>query len=81
MKLHGAVAASLIHSRGPASPETSIAYKSALEIAESLDDAEYRLRALVGLWAHHNASGWHRLALELAQRLFALRRAEAASRF
>ncbi len=72
MKLHGAVAASLIHSRGPASPETSIAYKSALEIAESLDDAEYRLRALVGLWAYHNASGWHRVALEVAQRLFAL---------
>ncbi len=72
MKLHGAVAASLIFSRGPASPETSVAYTRVLEIAESLDDAEYRLRALWGLWAHHTASGRHRAALELAQRSYAL---------
>jgi predicted ATPase len=72
MKLHAAVAASLIYSRGPASPETSMAYTRALEIAESLDDAEYRLRALWGLWAYHTASGRHRVALELAQRFYAL---------
>jgi predicted ATPase/DNA-binding winged helix-turn-helix (wHTH) protein len=72
MKLHAAVAASLIYSRVPASPETSMAYTKALEIAESLDDAEYRLRALWGLWAHHTASGRHRVALELAQRFYAL---------
>src|SRR4029077_4126201 len=40
MKLHAAMAASLIYSRCPASPETSMAYTRALEIAESLDDAE-----------------------------------------
>ena len=62
MKLHAAVAAS-------ASPETSMAYTRALEIAESLDDAEYRLRALWGLWAYHTTSGRH---LELAQRFYAL---------
>jgi predicted ATPase len=72
MKLHAAVAASLIYSRGPASPETSMAYTRALELAESLDDAEYRLRALWGLWAHHTASGRHRVGLELAQRFYAL---------
>jgi predicted ATPase len=72
MKLHVAVAASLIYSRGPASPETSMAYTKALEIAESLDDAEYRLRALWGLWAYHTASGRHRVALELAHRFYAL---------
>ncbi|HVH84987.1 MAG TPA: hypothetical protein VM713_11810, partial [Steroidobacteraceae bacterium] len=65
MKLRAAVAAS-------ASPETSMAYTRALEIAESLDDAEYRLRALCGLWAYHTASGRHRVALELAQRFYAL---------
>jgi predicted ATPase/DNA-binding winged helix-turn-helix (wHTH) protein len=65
MKLHAAVAAS-------ASPETSMAYTRALEIAESLDDAEYRLRALCGLWAYQTASGRHRVALELAQRFYAL---------
>jgi predicted ATPase/DNA-binding winged helix-turn-helix (wHTH) protein len=72
MKLRAAVPTSLMHSRGAASPETGIAYTRALEIAESLDDAEYRLRALWGLWAYHTASGRHRVALELAQRFYAL---------
>jgi predicted ATPase len=72
MKLRAAVAASLIYSRGAAGPETSMAYTRALELAESLDDAEYRLRALWGLWSYHTASGRHRVALELAQRFYAL---------
>jgi predicted ATPase/DNA-binding winged helix-turn-helix (wHTH) protein len=72
MKLHSAVAASLLYSRGPASPEISVAYTRALEIAESLVDAEYRLRALWGLWGFHTASGRHHVALELAQRFHAL---------
>jgi len=72
MKLHGAVAASLSYSRGAASPETSMAYTRALGIAESLDDAEYRLRALWGLWAYHTAGGRHHVALELAQRFSTL---------
>jgi predicted ATPase len=71
MKLHAAVGASRIYSRGAAGPETSLAYTRALEIAESLDDAEYRLRSLWGLWAYHSASGRHRVALELAQRFHA----------
>jgi predicted ATPase len=60
MKLHAAVGASLVNSRGSNSPEISVAYTRALEIAESLDDVEYRLRALwacglitppaVGIW-------------------------------
>src|SRR6266481_1191173 len=72
MKLHAAVGASLMYSRGAAGPETGMAYTRALEIAESLDDAEYRLRALWGLWVYHTASGRHRIALELAQRFYAL---------
>jgi predicted ATPase len=72
MKLHAAVAASLFYSRGAAGPETGMAYTRALEIAESLDDAEYRLRALWGLWAYQAASDRHRVALELAQRFHAL---------
>jgi predicted ATPase len=69
MKLHAAVGASLVNSRGSNSPEISVAYTRALEIAESLNDAEYRLRALWGLWAYHTTSGRH---LELAQRFYAL---------
>jgi predicted ATPase/DNA-binding winged helix-turn-helix (wHTH) protein len=72
MKLHAAVGVSLINSRGSNSPEIGVAYTRALEIAESLDDAEYRLRALWGLWAYHITSGRHRVALELAQRFYAL---------
>src|SRR6266566_6282939 len=72
MKLHAAVGASLTNSRGSNSPEISVAYTRALEIAVSLDDAEYRLRALWGLWAYHTTSGRHRVALELAQRFYAL---------
>ena len=72
MKLHAAVGASLVNSRGSNSPEISVAYTRALDIAESLDDAEYRLRALWGLWVYHNSSGRHRVALELAQRFHTL---------
>jgi hypothetical protein len=67
MKLHAAMGASLIYGGGSASPETGMACTRALEIAESLDDAEYRLRALWGLYAHHAASGRNRVALELAK--------------
>jgi predicted ATPase len=72
MKLRAAMGASLINSRGPASPETGMAYTRALEIAENLNDREYRLRALWGLWVYHIDSGRHRVALELAQRFYAL---------
>jgi predicted ATPase len=72
MKLRAAVGASLIYSRGTGHPETGVACTRALEIAERLDDAEYRLRALWGLWANHTASGRLRVALELAQRFCAL---------
>jgi tetratricopeptide (TPR) repeat protein len=67
MKLHAALGASSIHTRG-AVPETGAAWTKALEIAESLDDAEYRLRSLRGLWFFHTARGQHRVALGLAQR-------------
>lgn len=40
----------------------------ALEIAESLDDAEYQLRLLWGLFAVHLGIGKFQIALEMAQR-------------
>jgi tetratricopeptide (TPR) repeat protein len=72
MKLHAALGASLIYTRGPAGPETGAAWTKALELAEGLDDAEYRLVSLGGLWFFHGASSRHRMALELAQRFCAL---------
>ena len=72
MKLHAALGASLIYTRGAAGPKTGAAWTKSLEIAESLNDAEYRLRALWGLWSCHTASGRHNVALELAQRFCSL---------
>jgi predicted ATPase/DNA-binding winged helix-turn-helix (wHTH) protein len=68
MKLHAALAASLRYTGGAVS-ETGAAWTKALEIAESLEDPEYQLRALWGLWFFHTTHSRHRVALDLAQRL------------
>jgi predicted ATPase len=70
MKLHAALGASLRYASG-AYPETGAAWTRVLEVAENLDDAEYQLRALSGLWVFHTASDRHRAALILAQRFCA----------
>jgi hypothetical protein len=70
MKLHAALGESLAHTRGGA--ETGAAWTKALAIAERLDDAEYRLRSLWGLWLCHISSGEYRVALTLAQRFCTL---------
>jgi predicted ATPase len=81
MKLHAALGASLIYARG-AVPEIGATWTRTLELAESLDDAEYQLRSLLGLSFFHTASGRHRAALALAQRYCALaeKRPEANDR-
>jgi predicted ATPase len=68
MKLHAALGASLIFTRGAAVPETGVAWAKALEIAEALGDAEFQLRSLWGLWTFHLNSGRQRVALGLAQK-------------
>ncbi|HYZ21084.1 MAG TPA: hypothetical protein VE690_02900, partial [Rhodopila sp.] len=76
MKLHAALGASLAYTRGITAPESGAAWTKALELAESLDDVEYQLRSLWGLWGFHIASGRNRAALALAERFQTL----AASR-
>jgi predicted ATPase/DNA-binding winged helix-turn-helix (wHTH) protein len=76
MKLHAALGASLINGANTTLPAIGEVWTRALEIAERLDDVEYQLRALWGLWATSWASGQHRIALALAQKFCAL----AASR-
>ena len=71
MKLHAALAASLRYTRGAVS-ETGAAWTKALEIAVSLEDPAYQLRALWGLWFYHTTNSRHRVALDLAQRLCTL---------
>ncbi len=63
MKLYAALGAST--SKGP---EMGPAFTKTLEIAESLGDTEYQLRALGGLYFFHAASSGHRAALPYAQR-------------
>jgi tetratricopeptide (TPR) repeat protein len=67
MKLYAADATSLILTRAAAG-EVVAAWNRTLEIAESLDDAEYQLRALWGLWSANLNAGRHRLAVEAAER-------------
>jgi predicted ATPase/DNA-binding winged helix-turn-helix (wHTH) protein len=67
MQLHAAVGASQVHTGAVTFPEMGAAWARALEIAESLDDAEYQLRSLQGLWFFQTVSGRHHVALALAQ--------------
>jgi tetratricopeptide (TPR) repeat protein len=71
MTLHAALGASLIYAGG-AVPEIGAAWTRALELAESLDDAEYQLRSLLGLCFFQTANGRHRAALALAQKFSTL---------
>jgi predicted ATPase/DNA-binding winged helix-turn-helix (wHTH) protein len=66
MRLHAALGMSLNYTTGPISA-TEAAWAKTLEIAKTLDDTEFQLRALRGLWAHHMNAGEYRRALEFAQ--------------
>src|ERR1700680_4856941 len=67
MKLHAALGASQVHTGAVTVPEIGAAWTRALEIAESLDNAEYQLRSLLGLWFFQTASGRHHVALSSAE--------------
>jgi hypothetical protein len=69
MQLYAALSASLTYTGGAVSQIEAVGTKT-LEMAESLDDIEYQLRSLWGLWSIHNGGGQHRVALTLAQRFY-----------
>ena len=71
MHLQAALGVSLNYTTGPI-PETEAAWTRTLEIAKSLDDTEFQLRALRGLWAHHMNAGEYRVSLALADKFSAL---------
>ena len=50
MKLLAALGASRLYTRGGV-PEVASAWTKALKLAESLDDTEYQMRSLWGLWS------------------------------
>jgi hypothetical protein len=70
MKLYAALGAALLYA-GPL-PETADVWAKTLRIAESVDDSEYQLRALLGFSAYSLAFGNHRAALGLLERLSAV---------
>jgi predicted ATPase/DNA-binding winged helix-turn-helix (wHTH) protein len=67
MQLYAALSAALFLTKGSC-PETLAVWTNAFEIAESLDDADYRLRAVWGLYVDCITSGRYRAALALAER-------------
>ena len=66
MQLSEALGAALMYTRG-AAPETRAAFERAFEIGESLEDTDYRLRALWGLWVDRMNDGAVRDATRLAE--------------
>ena len=67
MQLLAALGAALVWTKGPG-PEAEAAFEDALQIAESLDDADYQIRILWGLWSSHFNSGRIRTSLDTAKR-------------
>ena len=72
MKVQAALGTSLYCIRGPAVAEAGAAWAKALELAERLGDAEFRLQSLWGQWSFHLNSGRQDIALELAQKYCSL---------
>jgi predicted ATPase/DNA-binding winged helix-turn-helix (wHTH) protein len=71
LQLQAALGWSLMYSMEPAR-ETGAAWTTALQLAEQLQDVDYQLRALWGLWSGHINNGEFRRALELAERFMAV---------
>jgi predicted ATPase/DNA-binding winged helix-turn-helix (wHTH) protein len=67
MHLHSAVAWSQMYTTASAR-DTGVAWTTAFEIAERLDDTDYRLRALWGMWASRVNRGEFGEALAVAKR-------------
>jgi predicted ATPase len=71
MQLQAALAWSLMQTRGSVA-DTRAAWSATLKLSESLDDIDYQLRAILGLWAGLLNSARLREALELAERFCSL---------
>jgi predicted ATPase len=67
MLLSAAVAWSQMYTAG-SGRDTGVAWATTAEIAQALDDTDYRLRALWGTWATHLNRGEFGAALSLAKR-------------
>ena len=76
MILSAALGSALTYLTSPM-PETAATWTRALELAQSVGDADYQLRALRGLWAHRMNAGEYRAALAFANQFCALAQRQA----
>ena len=72
MKLQAARARTALYTGTGGVADVGAAWTAALALAEKLEDTEYQLRSLRGLWFFHNMSGRHSPALAAAERFCAL---------
>jgi predicted ATPase/DNA-binding winged helix-turn-helix (wHTH) protein len=72
MRLFLALGITGLHTQDPDSPKMVAALTKALELAERLDDTEYRLRAMWGLYIYRFRVGDYRSALALAEQFRAV---------
>src|SRR5215470_5332643 len=81
MKLLAALGTALPNVRGPL-PETDVLWTKAFRLAERLDESEYQLRVMWGLWIYRAYVGDCREALALAEQFCALadKNGDAAAR-
>jgi predicted ATPase/DNA-binding winged helix-turn-helix (wHTH) protein len=81
MKLLAALATAVTNVKGPR-PETDVVWTKALRLAERLDESEYQLRAMWGLWVYRVYVGDCRGALALAEQFCAVadKKGDAAAR-
>ena len=68
MQLLAALGGAIVWTQGPC-VEADAAFTKALATAEALDDVDYQIRVLWGLWASHFNSGRIRNSLDTANRL------------
>jgi predicted ATPase/DNA-binding winged helix-turn-helix (wHTH) protein len=71
MRLLSALGTALVFTSGR-DPKLAATWRRALQIAEALDETDFQLRALWGLWIVHFHNGEHRLALDIAERFRSL---------
>lgn len=79
MKLYAALGTTLIFTSDATIAALGAAWTKALDIAERLDDTEYQLRSLVGLWFFNRVAGRLAASLADAQKFCALAEARSTS--
>jgi predicted ATPase/DNA-binding winged helix-turn-helix (wHTH) protein len=71
LRLLSALGTALVFTSGR-DPKLAATWRRALQIAEALDETDFQLRALWGLWVVHFHNGEHRLALDTAEHFYSL---------